>query len=192
MAMANYHEQVAAIRQQKRQQELAADYNQALCGREESLRNRQEIERQAAVETDPDERARLTDAWHYYDAEVQRCEADIQRLTPPQYHPKDVSLIQKNANYFQKHPQRGAQAAHYVTNLVQRIGITPDHPEYEDMMHRGMEFYGERFNAPYDRNNELLTPNEVAKMSFGDDPNAAKRYNNAVRELTAQGRLGRR
>src|SRR5262245_47612526 len=103
---ASYQQQVAAMRQQKRQEEFAADYNQALYGHDESLRNRQEIERQFATTTDPDEQQALKNEWHYYDAEVQRCEQEIAARTPPQqpqYHPKDVHLMNKATPYFQKY-----------------------------------------------------------------------------------------
>src|SRR5262245_25478487 len=92
----HYLQQVAAMRQQKQQEEYAADYNQAVYGREESLRQRQEIEQEAALTTDPNERAELVDQWHYHDAEVQRCKQQIRELTPPpQADPKMVEFTRR-------------------------------------------------------------------------------------------------
>src|SRR5262245_55769762 len=90
----SYEQQVAAMRLQKRQEELTADYNQALLGHEESLRNRQQIERQFVTTTDPAEQQALKDDWHYYDAEVQRCEQDIAARTPPQPQQMDPKAAQ--------------------------------------------------------------------------------------------------
>src|SRR5215831_5549373 len=96
MANDNYQMQVARMRQQKQQQELQADYAQAVYGYQESLRNRQEIESQAARTTDPAERQQLTDDWHYFDAEVQRNEAELRRFTPPpQPNPQAVRYLQQ-------------------------------------------------------------------------------------------------
>jgi hypothetical protein len=183
----HYREQVAAFRYQKQQEDLAVDYNQAVYGREESLRNRQEIERQAAVEIDPDERARLKDEWHYYDAEVQRCEADIQRLAPPPPpHPKVANLAQRNTPFFRQYGQRGAQVADVAHRYVtERMGVTPDDPRYEEMVKSWMELHAKNYNCPYDPNSEMLTPDEAAKIS-GLSPKA---YNSASRRMAADGRF---
>jgi uncharacterized protein YacL (UPF0231 family) len=65
----HYLQQVAQMRAQKQHEELAVERNQAVYGYQQSLANRKEIERQAALTTDPNERAALKDEWHYYDAE---------------------------------------------------------------------------------------------------------------------------
>jgi hypothetical protein len=174
--MPTYQEEIAAWRAQRQKQqinnrleEIKTEYRNIQCERDEAIANN-DME---------------TAEWR--DADCQQLEQEYAQYRPPQpqYHPKDLNLIQRNANYFQRHPQRGAQAAHYVSNLVRRIGIGPNHPDYEDMMKRGMEFYGERFNAPYDRNNEPLTPNEARDISGV----STETYNRAYQELKRQGRL---
>jgi len=149
----------------------------------------EEIKREyAQVERELDEAVADNDmeTAHLRALEANQLQAEhAQYVRPqPQYHPKDVNLIQKNANYFQKYPQSGPKAALYVSNRLQQIGIPPNHPQYEDMMYRGMEYYGEKFNAPYDRNDEILTPDEAAKIS-GLSP---KDYNKAAQEIGRQGR----
>ena len=155
-----YPEEVAAMRQQRAQEEYAAEYNQAVYGREESLANRQEIERQSAVTTDPDERAALKDEWHYYDAEVQRCEADIQRLTPPQQaDPKMVEFVRRISPWIEKNGQAGIQRLHVLHNYataprnahpnpqavgagLHGAGLRPGTPAYFNFMRSGMKLYG--------------------------------------------------
>jgi hypothetical protein len=174
--MASYQEEIAQWRAQRAQQQIADRLDQIRAEYREVQR-----ERDAAISDNDMETAELRDQ------DCQQLEQEYAQYCPPQpqYHPKDINLIQRNANYFQRHPQRGAQAAHYVSNLVRRIGIGPNHPEYEDMMRRGMEFYGERFNAPYDRNSEALTANEARDISGVD----TKTYNAAYQELKRQGRV---
>src|SRR5262249_49472565 len=138
----SYQQEIANWRQQRRQAEAQARVNELWQERAEQIR-----ERDIAVANNNLELAASADD------QVEYVENEIRQLVPqqPQYHPKDVNLIQKNTNYFQKYPQGGPQAALYVSNRLRQIGIPPGHPEYEEMMYRGMEFYGEKFNAPYDR-----------------------------------------
>src|SRR5262245_3826909 len=201
----SYPEQVAAMRQQKAQEEYAAEYNQAVYGREESLANRQEIERQSAVTTDPDERAALKDEWHYYDAEVQRCEADIQRLTPPpQADPKMIEFTRRISPWIEKNGQAGIQRLQVLHNYAvaprnahpdpQKVGaglhgagLRPGTPAYFNFMRSGMELYGAGEGMPYDQGQDLLSATEAAKIS-GLTP---EQYNRAAQQLAAQGRLGK-
>jgi hypothetical protein len=171
-----YAEDLALWRQQRAQQQINNRLQEIRSEHAQAARERDQLIAENNVEEAAwrdDECKQLEEEWNHYNP------------PQPQYHPKDINLIQKNANYFQRHPQRGAQAAHYVNNLVRRIGIGPNHPEYEEMMRRGMEFYGERFNAPYDRNSEALTANEARDISGVD----TKTYNAAYQQLKAQGRV---
>src|SRR5262245_42840965 len=149
-AMSNdrhYLEQVAAMRQQRAADEIALERNQAVLGYQESLANRQQIEQEAAVETDPNEKAALVDSWHYYDSEVPRCEQDIQRLTPPQANPRQVKFMQRRAPFIERHGQQAVaamdmahryatapRAAHPNPTKVgagnHGMGLRPDTPAY--------------------------------------------------------------
>src|SRR5262245_1138292 len=107
----NYREQVAAMRQQKAQEEAAVDYNQVTYGRELALQNRQEIERQAATTADPEEREQLKEQWHYFDSEVQACENEMRRLAPPAPpDPTAVAYLKQRAPFIQKYGQQATQA----------------------------------------------------------------------------------
>src|SRR5262245_44700544 len=120
--MSNYAQQVHAMRQQKRQEELAAEYNQCVYGREEALRSRQEIESEAARTFDPDEKAALKDQWHYFDEEVQRCEQQMRAMTPPAPpDPQAVAFMQKK----QAFRERYGQAADQAIALAHQRAITP-------------------------------------------------------------------
>src|SRR5262249_51622575 len=118
MANDDYDRQVAAIRQQKIIEDAQVDYNQAVYGREEALRNRQDIERQAATTSDPEEREQLRGDWHYYDAEVQRCEQDIRARTPQQPHPNAVRANWEDRSFYQREGQNGANAMNTAHNYL--------------------------------------------------------------------------
>src|SRR5262245_3139108 len=192
MSNDTYAMQVAQMRQQRRQQELAADYNQAVYGREESLRNRQEIERQAATIADPNERAQLTDDWHYYDAEVQRCEADMRRLNPPQQQmdPRTVRFIQERKPFVERYGYAGAQQAWGLAhNHLTRPGAAKwdvNSPEYFKAVDELVEMYGPQYGYRFDPSSDVqLTPNEAAEIS-GLSP---RQYNQASQELAKQKRF---
>ena len=187
--IANYNAQVNAMRQQKQQEEFVADYNQAVYGREESLRNRQEIERQFATTTDPDERESLKNEWHYHDAEVQRCEQDIAAKTPPpQPDPRAVEFFRRHAPFLEKYGQAGAANLDRAHQYLMSRGWRPHTQEYFDGIRSLMELYGGDFGTQYDPNDgKMLSATEAARVS-GLSP---QQYNHAVRTMAAQGRIGK-
>ena len=181
--MANYYEQVTAMRRSKQQEEIALERNQAIRGYELSLQNRQEIEREAATTNDPDEQQRLRDMWHYYDAELQRCEADIRRFTPPAPpDPRAVEYMRRRQPFINKYGQRAIQAfdlahQHLASTGNWKIGS----PRYYKALDTLLEMYGPDHGIKFDPNEIALTPNEAAKIS-GLSP---ERYNQAVRAVHA-------
>jgi hypothetical protein len=200
--MSNYLEQVAQMRQSKQQEEIALERNQAIYGYQQSLQNRQEIERQAALTNDPDEQAALRDAWHYHDQELQRCEADIRRFTPYQPSEADKALArftERNRAFLERHGQSGIQAF----DLADRYATAPRNPTTSNPAHTGMglrrgtrpyfeamrsllEMYGKDYlNVRYDRNEEGLTATEAARIS-GLSP---ERYNQYAKATHAAGRF---
>jgi len=108
MANDDYDRQVAALRWQKAQDDYQVDYNQAVYGRDEALRNRQEIERQAATTSDPNERAELVDQWHYHDAEYQECNNRVKELTPQHLPPNVVRTNYQDQEFYKREGQNGA------------------------------------------------------------------------------------
>jgi hypothetical protein len=177
----HYLQQVAAMRAAKQQEEVNADYAQAVYGREESLRNRQEIESQATRTSDPAEREQLKDDWHYFDAEVQRCESDIQRMTPPPPpDPQAVDYLRRRQPFIQKYGQQAVQAIDLAHNHLMRSGNwKPNSPEYFQGMDTLLEMYGPSYGLRFDPNEIALTADEACKIS-GCSPRA---YNNGVRAL---------
>jgi hypothetical protein len=187
MTMANnqhYLQQVAAMRQQKRQEEWRTDFNQAIYGREEALRNRMEIERQAAVEADPEVRAQLRDDWHYHDAQVQSCEAEIAKLRgPPPPDPRAVQYLQQRKPFFDKYGQQAAQAvdlAHQHLTRPGNAGWKVNSPEYFRALDTLLQMYAPNYGMRFDPNSDIMpTPNDAAEMS-----NLTPReYNEQVRKL---------
>src|SRR5262249_21361846 len=197
-----YAEQVAAFRAQRRQQELSADYHQAVYGREEALRNRQDIERQSATSFDDDERAQLVDQWHYYDAELQRCEADMQRLNPQrqQADPRMAEFVRRRTPFVQRHGAAAYQAmdmAHRYATAPRNphptpegvgagahgMGLQPNTQAYFDAMDSLLTMYAKDYGLRYDPDEKLLTANQACKMS-GIDANT---YNRASKAAEAAG-----
>jgi len=201
--IADYQAQVNAARQQRQQEELAADYNQALLGHEESLRNRQEIERQAAVTTDPAEREELKNQWHYYDAEVQRCEEDIAARTPqqPQYSQADINFLQRKQAFREKYGQAADQAiqlahrravmprnpnANCLTDpLSYGHGLRPGTPAYYRAVEAELETNGHLVGVDYDKATDLPSWKEAARASGIDE----RSYADAYHRLKKDGRV---
>jgi hypothetical protein len=175
--MASYQEEIAAWRVQRQQQEISNRLEQIKTEYAEAQR-----ERDRAIADNDMETAECRD----YDC--QQMEQEWNQYVPPQpqYHPKDVKLMQVNNPYFRRYGQKGAQAAYAVNNhITQRMGVSPDHPNYEALMKSSMELYAKDFGAPYDPNSELLTADEAAKIS-GLNPQT---YNQAYAQLKRQGRV---
>src|SRR5262245_1128852 len=190
----NYQEQVAALRRQRQQEELRADYNQHLLGREESLRNRQEIERQAAVETDPEEQARLRDEWHMYDQEMLRCQAEVDKYAPPpQPHPKAVEFWHRHRPFRERYGDEVAKAAFDTAhNYLMRpgnAGWKPNTPEYFNAIETLMEMNAKNYGLHFDPNETALSPNEARDISCGGD---TELYNRGVAEFQRQKARGER
>src|SRR5262245_18235010 len=144
-----YQQQVAQMRQQRRQEEVNMEYRQALFDRDEALRNRQEVEKQSVLATDPDDHAQLTQAWHYYDADVQRCEADIRRLNPPQMDQRAAQFMQERQPFIDRYGyQRAKQAWDLAHNHLMgpgNAGWKVYSPEYFRAIDTLVEMHGPQY-----------------------------------------------
>src|SRR5262245_28076784 len=172
-----YAEDLARWRLERKQAELANTLQRIQSDYAEATR-----ERDRAI-ADGD-----TETAQFRDDDCIQLENEYAQYCPPQpqYHRKDIELLQVNAPYFQKYGTRGAWVADQVhRHVTQRVGVTQNDPHYAEMMRKGMEFYGEKFGCPYDRGDEALTATEAAKIS-GLSP---KSYNYAYQQLKAQGRV---
>jgi hypothetical protein len=105
----HYLQQVAAMRQQRAQQERQQAYAEAVDDYNRNLAERQTIEQQASM-CDPADRNFLTEDWHLADGLVQESEQRIRQLTPPPPDPKAVEYLQRRQPFIQKCGQRATQA----------------------------------------------------------------------------------
>jgi hypothetical protein len=179
----NYAQQVAMMRQQRAQEQYQTDYNQYLYGREEALRNRQEIERQAAVASDPDEREQLREQWYYHDAEFQECDAEVRKRTPRQT-PESV----KRANYqdqefYRREGQNGVAAMRKAHDYLVACGRAPYAPATIEDSRTMLEMYGQDSSISglppvrYDPNEQTPDWKEIAHRNNPGRNNAEKEQN---------------
>src|SRR5262245_54875809 len=116
--MASYAEDLYRWRVQREQQKIT--------DRCEQIRDEY---RQVSRERDQAIADGNTETAEFLDDDCQQLEKEWNEYNPPQpqYHPKDVSLIQKGAPYLNRYGARGAQAAEAVRqHVIGRMGITPD------------------------------------------------------------------
>jgi hypothetical protein len=176
--MASYQEEIMAWRIQREQQEIADRAQQVQQEYAIAARERDE----AIARNDMEEAT-------YQDNTCLDLEREYNKICPPQPpqpHPRVANLAQRNTPYFRKYGERGAQIADRVHRYVtERMRVSPDDPRYEEMVKSAMELYAKEYGCPYDRNSEMLTADEAAKIS-GLSP---KQYNNASRHMAAQGRF---
>jgi hypothetical protein len=172
-----YQDEIATWRAQRKQAEAANRVQQI-----------QEEYAQAARERDTAIANNDLETAEWRDMDCEQLESEYNQYVPPQpqYHPKDLKMIRAAQPYFKRYGQRAAKAAFEVNqHITQRMRVSPDHPNYEELMRRGMEFYGDKYGAPYDSNAEVLTPEEAAKIS-GLSPQG---YAKAYQQLKRQGRV---
>jgi len=195
MAEENYQQTIARMRQERSQREHLNRLQNIQTDYREAVRERDE----AAARGDVDE-------FEMRDADCERLEQDWNYLNPPrppQMDPRLVQFAKQNAGFLQKYGQRAYQALDAAHAYMMRprnpntnnpahtgMGWNPQQvftPQYFDKMKDLLEMHGENFlGVKYDRNEEMLTPNEAAKIS-GLSP---QQYNHAVRTMASQGRLG--
>lgn len=186
-----YQDDVLRMRQAKQAQEIQAERNQHIYGYQEALRKRQEIESEAARTTDPDEQAALRDNWHFWDGELQQCEAEIRRLTPRQLTKEEqggMAYMHRRQAFINRHGQKAIQAIdlahqHLASTRNWKVGS----PRYYKALDTLIEMYGPDYlGVRFDPESDIaLTPNEAAKIS-GLSP---ERYNQYVRAAQAAGRF---
>jgi hypothetical protein len=190
----SYLETIAQMRQERAQRERVERSQEIRDWYTEAQRNRDE----AAARGD-------VDSFEMHDDDCQRLEQDWQQLNPPQppqLDPRLVDFAKRNSQFLERYGQRAFQAldaAHQYmvrprnprTNDPRYTGMGMGNkvftPQYFDKLKDLLEMHGEKFlGVRFDRSEESLTPNEAAKIS-GLSPRA---YNNALRVVASQGRLG--
>src|SRR5262245_60660693 len=191
MAEQSYLEQVAALRQQRAQQEAAERVEQLKSDYQSNI----EMRNEAAQRNDADD-------WHYWDRECEQNEREWLTYFPPQrpqQDPRWVNFALRNKPFWDRHGQRGDYvirlADAYLTRPKIRgetnpgrtgMGLQRYSPAYFDNLKSLLEMHGKDYGVTYSRDEEALTPDGAAKASGL----SARDYNASVQQLQAQGRLG--
>jgi hypothetical protein len=155
--------------------DIAAEYNEAL-----QLRNE-------AWAAGDEEEAK------YHDRVAVRLFTEYNELNPPPPpppHPDTVELAYKNDPWLKQHGQRGAQVADRWHRYWEARGVRPGHPQYKEMMRSSLEMYGEKAGTPFDRGQELPTPEEAMQMASAKHRITPADYNAGVAAMRA-GKIGR-
>src|SRR5262245_47516143 len=187
-----YLEEIAALRQQRavaehqdRMQQLAEDY-----------RTNVQLRDEAAQRGDADE-------WHTWDRECEQQEREwlsYQPVHQPQMDPRLQNFALRNKTFFDRYGQRADQVLALADAYLTRpkipretnpartgMGLERFSPQYFDKLKSLLELHGKDYGVQYSRDDEMLTPDEAAKIS-GVSP---RYYNRNVQSLMNQGRVGR-
>src|SRR5262245_3122687 len=191
MAEQSYLEQVAALRQQRAQQEAAERVEQLKADYQSNL----EMRNEAAQRNDHED-------WHLWDKEMQENEREwLRYLLPqrPQADPRWVNFALRNKPFWDRHGQLADHAIRVAVQYLTRprvprethpertgMGLQRYSPAYFENMKSLLELHGKHFGVQYSRDEEALTPDGAAKASGL----SARDYNASVQQLKAQGRLG--
>jgi hypothetical protein len=192
MAEENYHQTIARMRQERAQREhlnrlenIQIDYREAARERDEAAA-RGDIDEFEMRDTDCEQ---LEQQWNYYNPPRQ------------QWDPRAVDFLQKHRAFRERHGAAADQAilaAHQyatrprnpnATNPANAgMGLTPNTPAYFAAIKDLLTMYSKDYGLRFDPEEEALDATTAARIS-GLSPNA---YNNSVRQLAAQGRLGQK
>jgi hypothetical protein len=192
--MASYLEEVARWRMQRHQQQAQDRVNQLVGEYREVVR-----ERDSALSRGDVEEAELRDN------DAIQLEREWQQMVPPQqpqWNPKDIEFLRRKQAFRERHGQAADAAIRQAHDYVTRprladpnisnvnyhgMGIRPHTPAYYKRMNDLLELYSKEGGLTFDPNESGLTPTEAAKISGV----SAQTYNNASRQLAAQGRFKR-
>jgi hypothetical protein len=178
--MANYMEELAQWRVQRQQREAADRVSQLSQEYQEATR-----EGDRAIANNEIEEA------EYQDNVCMDLEKDYIKICPPQpqMDPAAAQWVRENKAFFDRHgPNADAavRAAHAWLTRPGNAGWKVNSPEYFKAVESLLETDGpSRYGVRYDPNEKELNPGEAAKVSGV----SAKTYNNASRQLAAQGRF---
>ena len=163
MAPNDYASQVAQMRAQRRQQEAQEQYQSAVYNHAEALSNRQEIEKQALLAVEPEDKAQLENDWHFYDQQVPETEAELQRLNPPQpkFSPQQAEFLRQSQPYVRKGGQQALNNIVQAHNRALAVGLRENSQPNFDHIKSNLELNGGA--SPEDT--QELTPWEAAKAS---------------------------
>jgi hypothetical protein len=186
--MSDYQEEVARMRMQRKQEEAAAEYEQARQQYNQAVEAREN----AALQFMDDPDGARAD-WNYYDSEVEAAERALAPfMRPPPPDPRAVKWDAQTASYQNQvmqrvGPERAMQGMAHVSALAARH-FPPNSPGHIKFCEDYLEMYSEdATGVKFDPKDKILDPNEAASIS-GLSPNE---YNASVNSLMRQGRIRR-
>src|SRR5215475_3820712 len=182
-----YQDDIAAWRLQRQQQQIADR-----CSQIQSEYREVQRERDQAIADNDMETAECRD----YDC--QQLEQEWAQYNPPQQQRNPVweNWLRRNSTFIEREGERGVQAVTEALRYMQRprnpnsndprytgMGMTPQQvfsPQGFDKLESLLEIHGQQFyGVKFDKNEQPLTANEVAKMS-GQTP---ENYNRASQRM---------
>jgi hypothetical protein len=193
--MASYREQIAQMRA-----DVALRQEADLELQAQTLHNEMmEAEKYASDALSQNDRQSA----EYYAQEMNQKEAELRNVLAylpqpgPQVDPRLVEFVQKNESFFNKYGNAGVQgfelAHQYATRprnptsnnpATTGMGLQFGTPEYFSAVKDLMQMYGKDYGLNFDPGDELMTPDEAAKIS-GISP---REYNNGVRRMLNEGK----
>src|SRR5215831_11964468 len=184
--MATYQEEIAQWRAQRQQQQIKEEYRHI------------QRERDQAIADNDMETA------EYRDMDCQQLEKEWAQYNPPQQqrNPQWENWLRRNSTFIEREGQRGVQAVTEALRYMQRprnpnsndprytgMGMTPQQvfsPQGFEKLESLLEIHGQQFyGVKFDKNEQPLTANEVAKMS-GQTP---ENYNRASQRMGSDQRF---
>src|SRR5262245_47018967 len=185
--MATYQEQIAQWRAQRQQQQIADRLDQIRQEHAQIVRERDE-----AIASNDMETAELRDM------DCQQLEQEWAHYNPPQQqrNPQWENWLRRNSTFIEREGERGVKAVTDALAYMQRprnpnsndprytgMGMRPEQiftPQGLDKLESLLEIHGSQFyGVRFDKNEQPLTANEVAKMS-GQSP---ENYNRASQRM---------
>jgi hypothetical protein len=175
--MATYAEQIAQWRQQRAQQQIADRVGQIRQEYQQAQR-----ERDTAIANNDMETA------EFCDRDCVELEKEFLTYNPPrpQVDARAVEFVRRRAPFVERHGQAAYAAmdlAHRYT--MQRMGLTPNTPQYFKRMDDLLSLYAKDYGLRYDPEEKMLTANEAARIS-GLSP---QQYNQSARQISNQRRF---
>src|SRR5215813_10289749 len=190
----SYQQEIAQWRQQRRQQEAQSRLNELRQEHAQQIRDRDT----AIANNDLELAASADDQAQYLENEYRQLVGPQQ----PQVHPAWTTWMQRNSTFIEREGQRGVQAVTDALAYMQRprnpnsndprytgMGMRPEQiftPQGLDKLESLLEIHGQQFyGVRFDKNEQPLTANEVAKMS-GQSP---ENYNRASQRMGSEQRF---
>ena len=189
--MANYAQQIAALRQQRAQYDYAVQAENIKQDYAEAARLRDEAARRGDA-----------DSWHNYDRDCETLENDWARYfaptqQQPQVDPRLTAYANRKKVFLDRHGMAAVQAMDLAHAYATRprnpstnnpgatgMGLQPGSPAYFKAIDDLLEMYAKDYGLKYDPKEDTVGPNEAARISGVRHDE----YNNGVKQMWQMGR----